>query len=211
MAPRVRFLQKVQKQLPVNEEADEADHLKEMEQNTDSLSSVNEGGVEKQGANLSGNVSVNKKQSERRKETEERSASSEAEESGESEDESKEISEEEDEEVTVPSGVPNPDTVQFFEDDDDDDDDAKDTDLLTVKRRNIFGVEESPALVSVLFTVRLMNLNDFILDILQVRRRKQKILLLEEYLLEVRCVFRMQQRSELRPKEKWCGFTLLSL
>ncbi|XP_064027263.1 probable ATP-dependent RNA helicase DDX10 isoform X2 [Pogoniulus pusillus] len=147
MAPRVRFLQKVQKQLPVNEEADEADRLKEMEQTTDSLSSVNEGGVEKHGANLSGNVSVNKKQNERRKETEECSASSEAEESGESEDESKEISEEEDKEVTVPSGVPNTDTVQLFEDDDDDDDDAKDTDLLTVKRRNIFGVEESPALL----------------------------------------------------------------
>ncbi|XP_064027256.1 probable ATP-dependent RNA helicase DDX10 isoform X1 [Pogoniulus pusillus] len=148
MAPRVRFLQKVQKQLPVNEEADEADRLKEMEQTTDSLSSVNEGGVEKHGANLSGNVSVNKKQNERRKETEECSASSEAEESGESEDESKEISEEEDKEVTVPSGVPNTDTVQLFEDDDDDDDDAKDTDLLTVKRRNIFGVEESPALIA---------------------------------------------------------------
>ncbi|NXG44773.1 DDX10 helicase, partial [Psilopogon haemacephalus] len=147
VAPRVRFLQKVQKQLPVNEAADEADHLKEMEQNTDTLSSVNKGGVEKHRTNLSGKVSVNKtKQKERRKETEECSASSEAEESGESEDESKELSgEEEDKEVAVPSGVPNPDAMQFF-DDDDDEDDAKDLDLLTVKRRNVFGVEENPAL-----------------------------------------------------------------
>ncbi|NXF90286.1 DDX10 helicase, partial [Eubucco bourcierii] len=149
MAPRVRFLQKVKKKLPVNEATAEADHLKETEQNTDTFASVNEGGVEKHGTNLSGKNSVNKKQKEERKETEECSASSGTEESGESEDESKELSEkeeeEEDKEVPVPSGVPNPDAMQFFEDDDDDDD-AKDLDLLTVKRQNIFGVEENPAL-----------------------------------------------------------------
>ncbi|KFV66657.1 putative ATP-dependent RNA helicase DDX10, partial [Dryobates pubescens] len=146
MAPRVRFLQKVQKRLPVSEAADGTDHLKEAEQNTDTLSSTNEGGMEKHGTNLNGKVPVNKtKEKERRKETEECSASSEAEESGESEDESKELSEEEDEKVPAPSGIPNPDTMQFFEDDDDDDD-AKDLDLLTVKRRNVFGVEDNPAL-----------------------------------------------------------------
>ncbi|KAK1207242.1 DDX10 helicase, partial [Pygoscelis papua] len=143
VAPRVRFLQKVRKQLCANETADGMDHLKETEQNKNTLSSISKEGVEKCGANFSGKVSVNKtKEKERRKETEECSASSEgAEEGGESEDESEEVSEEEEEkEVPVPSRVPNPDSMQFFEDDDDDDD-TKDLDLLTVKRRNVFGVE----------------------------------------------------------------------
>jgi len=49
-----------------------------------------------------------------------------------------------------------------------------------------------------------MNLNDFILDIPQVRRRKEKIRLLAEYSVEVRCVVHMYQKSELLPKDKWC-------
>ncbi|KAM6145930.1 putative ATP-dependent RNA helicase DDX10 [Phoenicopterus ruber ruber] len=148
MAPRVRFLQKVRKQLCANEAADGTDHLKETEQNKNTLSSINEEGVDKCGTNFSGKASVKEtKEKERRKETEECSASSEGgEESGESEDESKEVSEEEEEkEAPVLSRVPNPDSVQFFEDgdddDDDDDDNTKDLDLLTVKRRNVFGVE----------------------------------------------------------------------
>ncbi|XP_050769569.1 probable ATP-dependent RNA helicase DDX10 [Gymnogyps californianus] len=151
MAPRVRFLQKVRKQLCANEAADGTDHLKETEQNKNTLSSTNEEGVEKCGTNFSGKVSVNKtKEKERRKEIEDCSASSEgAEESGESEDELKEVSEEaKEKEVLVPSRVPNPDSVLFFEDeDDDDDDDTKGLDLLTVKRRNVFGVEakDNPA------------------------------------------------------------------
>ncbi|XP_052669039.1 probable ATP-dependent RNA helicase DDX10 [Harpia harpyja] len=149
MAPRVRFLQKVRKQLCANEAADGTDHLKQTEQNKNTLS-INEEGVEKCGTNFSGKASDNKtKEKERRKETEECSASSEgAEESSESEDELKEVSEEEEEkEVPVPGRVPNPDSMQFFEDDDDDDDDTKDLDLLTVKRRNVFGVEakDNPA------------------------------------------------------------------
>ncbi|XP_074672214.1 putative ATP-dependent RNA helicase DDX10 [Strix aluco] len=151
MAPRVRFLQKVRKQLCANEAADGTDHLQETEQNKNTLSLINEEGVEKREIHSSGKVSVNKtKEKERKKETEECSASSEgAEESSESEDESKEVSEEEEEkEVPIPSMVPNPDSMQFFEDDDDDDDDAKDLDLLTVKRQNVFGVEakDNPAL-----------------------------------------------------------------
>ncbi|XP_076184287.1 putative ATP-dependent RNA helicase DDX10 isoform X2 [Aptenodytes patagonicus] len=145
VAPRVRFLQKVRKQLCANETADGKDHLKETERNKNTLSSISKEEVEKCGANFSGKVSVNKiKEKERRKETEECSASSEgAEEGGESEDELEEVSEEEEKEVPVPSRVPNPDSMQFFEDDDDDDDDddTKDLDLLTVKRRNVFGVE----------------------------------------------------------------------
>uniref|UniRef100_A0A8D0EHI0 ATP-dependent RNA helicase n=1 Tax=Strix occidentalis caurina TaxID=311401 RepID=A0A8D0EHI0_STROC len=149
MAPRVRFLQKVRKQLRANEAADGTDHLQETEQNKNTLSLINEEGVEKREIHSSGKVSVNKtKEKERKKETEECSASSEgAEESSESEDESKEVSEEEEEkEVPIPSMVPNPDSMQFFEDDDDDD--AKDLDLLTVKRQNVFGVEakDNPAL-----------------------------------------------------------------
>ncbi|XP_069664337.1 probable ATP-dependent RNA helicase DDX10 [Haliaeetus albicilla] len=149
MAPRVRFLQKVRKQLCVNEAADGTDHLKQTEQNKNTLS-INEEGVEKCETNFSGKASDNKtKEKERRKETEECSASNEgAEESSASEDELKEVSEEEEEkEVPVPGRVPNPDSMQFFEDDDDDDDDTKDLDLLTVKRRNVFGVEakDNPA------------------------------------------------------------------
>ncbi|KFQ92871.1 putative ATP-dependent RNA helicase DDX10, partial [Nipponia nippon] len=150
MAPRVRFLQKARKQLCANEAADGTDQLKETEENKNTPSSTNKEGVEKCRTNFSGKVSVNKtKEKERRKETEECSASSEgAEESGESEDESKEVSEEEEKEVPVPSRIPNPDALQFFEDDDDDDDDdTNDLDLLTVKRRNVFGVEskDNPA------------------------------------------------------------------
>ncbi|NXV30006.1 DDX10 helicase, partial [Rissa tridactyla] len=150
MAPRVRFLQKVRKQLCANEAADGTDHLKETGQNKNTISSINNG-VEKCGTNFSEKVTANKtKEKEKRKETEECSASSEDAESDESEDESKEVSEEEEEEkeVPVPSRVPNPGSVQFFEDgDDDDDDDTKDLDLLTVKRRDVFGVEaeDNPA------------------------------------------------------------------
>ncbi|XP_072706676.1 probable ATP-dependent RNA helicase DDX10 [Ciconia boyciana] len=143
MAPRVRFLQKVRKQLCANEAADGTDHLKEAEQNKNTISLINNEGGEKCGTVFNGKVSVKKtKEKERRKETEECSGSGEgAEDSGESEDESKEVSEgEEEKEVPVPSRVPNPDSMQFFEDDDDDDG-TKDLDLLTVKRRNVFGVE----------------------------------------------------------------------
>ncbi|NWV54510.1 DDX10 helicase, partial [Daphoenositta chrysoptera] len=147
MAPRVRFLQRVQKQL---EAANGTDHSEETEQNENTLTLVNEETVEKCGTNFSGKTSVNTtKEKQRRKETEECSASSgSAEEGGESEDESKELSEEEEKEVHVPNRVPNSDSMQFFkDDDDDDDDDTEGLDLLTVKQRDVFGVEakDSPA------------------------------------------------------------------
>ncbi|XP_014821690.1 PREDICTED: probable ATP-dependent RNA helicase DDX10 isoform X2 [Calidris pugnax] len=148
MAPRVRFLQKARKQLCANEAAGGMDHLKETEQNENTVSLINNEGVEKCGTNFSGKVSVNKtKEKERRKETEECSASSEDAESGESESEEVSEEEEEEKEVSVPSRVPDADSVQFFEEDDDDDDDTKDLDLLTVKRRDVFGVEakDNPA------------------------------------------------------------------
>lgn len=150
MAPRVRFLQKVQKQLPVNESADETNPVKETEQNKNTISSINKEGVEKCRTNFSGKVSANKaKEEERRKETEHPPSSEGVEESDESEDESEE-SEEEEKEAALSSRAPNTDSMQFFEDDDDDDDDTKDFDLLTVKRRNVFGMEakDGPAQVS---------------------------------------------------------------
>ncbi|NXT84818.1 DDX10 helicase, partial [Zapornia atra] len=143
MAPRVRFLQKARKQLCAREAAAGTDHLEETEEIRNTISSVDSEGVEKGGTDFSGKASVKKtKEQERSRKTEECSASSEgAEESGESEDEAQEVSEEEEEkEIPVPSR--DPDSMQFFEDDgDDDDDDTKDVDLLTVKRRNVFGVE----------------------------------------------------------------------
>ncbi|NXN91634.1 DDX10 helicase, partial [Rhinopomastus cyanomelas] len=146
MAPRVRFLQKVKQQLCAKETADGTDHLKETKQTKPTLSSVNEEGVEK--PDSSGNVSVNEpKEKQRREETEECSDSSEgAEESDDSQDELEEALEEKKEEVKeVP--LPNPNSTQFFEDDDDDDAAAEDFDLLTVKRRNVFGLEakDNPA------------------------------------------------------------------
>uniref|UniRef100_A0A8C3U5Y7 ATP-dependent RNA helicase n=1 Tax=Catharus ustulatus TaxID=91951 RepID=A0A8C3U5Y7_CATUS len=112
MAPRVRFLQRVRKQLCANEAASGTDHLEETEQNENTLTLVNEETVEKCGTNFNAKTSVNKtKEKQRRKETEERrketeecsTSSGSAEESGESEDESKELSEEEEEEVHVPN------------------------------------------------------------------------------------------------------------
>lgn len=148
MAPRVRFLQRVQKQLCANKAANGADPLEEAEQNENALTLVNEETVEKCGTNFSGKTSVNKtKEKKRRKEAEECSVSSgSAEESSESEDESKEVSEEEEKEVHVPNRLPNSDSMQFFEDDDDEDD-TEGVDLLTVKQRDVFGVEakENPA------------------------------------------------------------------
>lgn len=158
MAPRVRFLQRVRKQLCANEAASGADPLEETEQNENALTLLNEETVEKCGTHFSGKTSVNKtKEKKRRKEAEECSVSSgSAQESGESEDESKEVSEEEEKEVRVPNRVPNSDSMQFFEDDDDDydEDDTEGLDLLTVKQRDVFGVEakENPAPVSVLYS-----------------------------------------------------------
>lgn len=156
MAPRVRFLQRVRKQLCANEAANETDPLEETEQNENALTLVHEETVEKCETNFSGKTSVNRtKEKQRRKEAEECSVSSEsAEESGESEDESKGMSEEEEKEVHVPNRVPNSDSRQFFEDDDDDEDDTEGLDLLTVKQRDVFGVEakENPAPVSVLYS-----------------------------------------------------------
>uniref|UniRef100_A0A8C4K0C5 ATP-dependent RNA helicase n=1 Tax=Dromaius novaehollandiae TaxID=8790 RepID=A0A8C4K0C5_DRONO len=103
VAPRVRFLQKAQKQLSVNVTAEETDHLKETKQNKNISSSISEEEVEKYRTNFSGTVSVDKTNEEdRRKETEEYASSSEGTGDGESEEELKEVSEEEEEkEVSV--------------------------------------------------------------------------------------------------------------
>ncbi|NWI92762.1 DDX10 helicase, partial [Pitta sordida] len=140
MAPRVRFLQRVQKQLCAKEAANVTDHSKETERNE-----INKEAVDKCKTIFSGKTSINKtKEEERIRQTE--GCSSSDEERGESEDELKELSgeeeeEEEEKEDPIPNRVPNSDSIQFFEDDDDDDDDTKDLDLLTVKQRDVFGVE----------------------------------------------------------------------
>uniref|UniRef100_A0A8C3U5W9 ATP-dependent RNA helicase n=1 Tax=Catharus ustulatus TaxID=91951 RepID=A0A8C3U5W9_CATUS len=139
MAPRVRFLQRVRKQLCANEAASGTDHLEETEQNENTLTLVNEETVEKCGTNFNAKTSVNKtKEKQRRKETEERRKETE-------ECSTSKLSEEEEEEVHVPNRVPNSDSMQFFEDDDEDD--TEGLDLLTVKQRDVFGVEakDNPA------------------------------------------------------------------
>uniref|UniRef100_A0A8C2SPB6 ATP-dependent RNA helicase n=1 Tax=Coturnix japonica TaxID=93934 RepID=A0A8C2SPB6_COTJA len=147
MAPRVRFLQRVQKQLSVKEASKEGNPLKETEQNKNTTSSLNKEGMEECRTNSSEKLSVNRsKEKERRKETEQYSPSSEGTEGDESECESEEASEQEGKEGALSSRVPDTNSMQFFEDDDDDDD-TKDLDLLTVKRRNVFDLEskDSPA------------------------------------------------------------------
>lgn len=154
MAPRVRFLQKVQKQLSVKETS-ERNPLKDTEQNKNTISSLNKEEMEECRINSSGKLSVNRsKEEESRKETEQYPPSSEGTEESESECESEEASEEEEKEGALSSRVPNTNSMQFFEDDDDDDDDTKDLDLLTVKRRDVFDLEskDSPALVSALYS-----------------------------------------------------------
>ncbi|XP_065586151.1 probable ATP-dependent RNA helicase DDX10 [Cyrtonyx montezumae] len=140
MAPRVRFLQKAQKQLSVKKTSEEKNPLKETEQNKNTVSSLNKEGMEKCRIHSSGELSVS-----RSKENED-CPSNEGMEESESECESKEASEEEEKAAALSSRVPYTNSMQIFEDDDDDD--TKDLDLLTVKRRNVFDVEseESPAM-----------------------------------------------------------------
>ncbi|XP_031407932.1 probable ATP-dependent RNA helicase DDX10 [Meleagris gallopavo] len=148
MAPRVRFLQKVQKQLSAKETSEERNPLKETEQNKNTVSPPNKEGMEERRINSGGKLSVNRsEEKERRKETEQYPSSRESTEESESECESKEAFEEEEKEGALASRVPNTNSMQFFEDDDDDDD-TKDLDLLTVKRRDVFDLEskDSPAL-----------------------------------------------------------------
>uniref|UniRef100_A0A8C2SPC5 ATP-dependent RNA helicase n=1 Tax=Coturnix japonica TaxID=93934 RepID=A0A8C2SPC5_COTJA len=132
MAPRVRFLQRVQKQLSVKEASKEGNPLKETEQNKNTTSSLNKEGMEECRTNSSEKLSVNRsKEKERRKETEQYSPSSEGTEGDESECESEEASEQEGKEGALSSRVPDTNSMQFFEDDDDDDD-TKDLDLNCV-------------------------------------------------------------------------------
>ncbi|XP_042724104.1 probable ATP-dependent RNA helicase DDX10 [Lagopus leucura] len=149
MAPRVRFLQKVQKQLSAKETSEKRNPLKETEQNKNTVSSLKKEGMEECRINSGGKLSDNRpEEKERRKETQQYPSSSEGTEESESECESKEAFEEEEKEGALSSHIPNTNSMQFFEDDDDDDDDTKDLDLLTVKRRDVFDLEskDSPAL-----------------------------------------------------------------
>uniref|UniRef100_A0A8C6Z9S3 ATP-dependent RNA helicase n=1 Tax=Nothoprocta perdicaria TaxID=30464 RepID=A0A8C6Z9S3_NOTPE len=145
--PRVRFLQKAQKQ---RLESTEGTHpLTEAKQNKNTSSSGSREGAEESRTPFSGKASVDKTAEEdAREDTGEYPSSSEGPGDSEPDEDSKGVSEAgEEEEAAVLSKVASVGSVRFLEDDDDDDD-ARDLDLLTVKRQNVFGVEanENPAL-----------------------------------------------------------------
>ncbi|XP_067418918.1 probable ATP-dependent RNA helicase DDX10 isoform X2 [Emydura macquarii macquarii] len=136
VAPRVRFLQKAQKQLSVNESLEGKSHLKGKWQCEDACSSISDEEVEECRTHFNEKISIVPcMKGKEKKEPEEKEIPSKV--TAKEGDESKELSEEE--EVPSINEVPKAGSVNFLEDDDDDN--FSDLDLLTVKRRNIFGLE----------------------------------------------------------------------
>ncbi|TFK09907.1 apelin receptor A-like [Platysternon megacephalum] len=136
VAPRVRFLQKAQKQLSVNESLEGKRHPKGTGQCEDACFLVSNEEVEERGTHFKEKIStVQRMKGEGRKEEpeEKKLPSKVIDKEG---DESEELSEEE--EVPSINKVPKAESINFLEDDDDD---FRDFDLLTVKRQNIFGLE----------------------------------------------------------------------
>uniref|UniRef100_K7G9C0 ATP-dependent RNA helicase n=1 Tax=Pelodiscus sinensis TaxID=13735 RepID=K7G9C0_PELSI len=125
VAPRVRFLQKAQKQLSVNESLDGKSHLISDEEVEESRTDFNE--------KLS---TLQRIKGEGKKETEEDLLSKVI---GKEGIKSEELYEEE--EVSSINKIPKADSINFFEEEDDDDDDFRELDLLTVKRQDVFGLE----------------------------------------------------------------------
>ncbi|XP_020658821.3 putative ATP-dependent RNA helicase DDX10 [Pogona vitticeps] len=136
VAPRVRFLQKVQKKMLENEPEEEGP-LEGKEQPKEKVFSSSNEDTEKCKALFSGTVTLG---AEEMKKLSSKSSGMEADAShGESETE---------EEPIVVQGS-KAECLKFFEEDhsdDDDDDESKNPDVLTVKRRNVFGLE--PAIVT---------------------------------------------------------------
>uniref|UniRef100_A0A8D0HMA6 ATP-dependent RNA helicase n=1 Tax=Sphenodon punctatus TaxID=8508 RepID=A0A8D0HMA6_SPHPU len=128
--PRVRFLQKAQKQVSVTESMESKGHLEG--QDEDIGSSIENEKAEE----CSEKTSV---QTVEKEEVEEEKVVGKF--SIEASDTEGDLSQEqtESEEDAAISGIPKTDPMQFF--DDDDDEDYKDLDLLTVKRHNVFGLE----------------------------------------------------------------------
>ncbi|XP_019384072.1 PREDICTED: probable ATP-dependent RNA helicase DDX10 [Crocodylus porosus] len=143
VAPRVRFLQKVQKQLSVNESTEGNAPLKEMEKCEDASSFISNEEVDSFRAYFSKKMSIvqTTEGEEKKEETEKKTLPSKV---IDKEVDVSEVSEEQsegEEEIPVINRVPKAESMQFFEDDDGDDDDVRDLDLLTVKQWNIFGSE----------------------------------------------------------------------
>ncbi|XP_074838073.1 putative ATP-dependent RNA helicase DDX10 [Carettochelys insculpta] len=136
VAPRVRFLQKAQKQVSVNKSLEGESHLKGTGQCEDACLLVSSEEVEESRTRINEKRStVQRMKGGREKEPErEKLCHKPIDKEG---IESEELSEEEE----VPSINKNPEeeSINFFEDDDDDD--FRDLDLLTVKRQNVFGLE----------------------------------------------------------------------
>uniref|UniRef100_A0A8C3IB21 ATP-dependent RNA helicase n=1 Tax=Chrysemys picta bellii TaxID=8478 RepID=A0A8C3IB21_CHRPI len=136
VAPRVRFLQKAQKQLSVNESLEGKSHPKGTGQCEDACSLASNEEVEERGTHFEEKIStVQRMKGEGRKEEpEEKELPSKV--IDKESDESEELSEEE--EVPSINKIPKAESINFLEDDDDD---FRDLDLLTVKRQNVFGLE----------------------------------------------------------------------
>ncbi|KYO44918.1 putative ATP-dependent RNA helicase DDX10 isoform B [Alligator mississippiensis] len=142
VAPRVRFLQKAQKQLSVNESTEGNAPLKETVKCEDASSFTSNEEVDSFRAYFSKRMSIvqTTEGEERKEETEKKTIPSKV---IDKEVDVSEVSEEQsegEEDIPVISRVPKAESMQFFEEDDGDDD-IRDLDLLTVKRRNIFGSE----------------------------------------------------------------------
>ncbi|CAM5075749.1 unnamed protein product [Eretmochelys imbricata] len=136
VAPRVRFLQKAQKQLSVNESLEGKGHPKGTGQCEDACSLVSDEEVEESQTHFKEKISTvqrmkgeGKKEPPEEKELPSKVVDKEGDESG-------ELSEKE--EVSSINKVPKAESINFFEDNDDD---FRDLDLLTVKRQNVFGLE----------------------------------------------------------------------
>ncbi|KAM9169514.1 putative ATP-dependent RNA helicase DDX10 [Pangshura tecta] len=144
VVPRVRFLQKAQKQLSVNESLEGKSHPEGTGQCEDACSLVSNEEVEERGTHFKEKISTfQRMKGERRKEEPEikELPSKVIDKEG---YESEELSEEE--EVPSINKVPKAESINFLEDDDDD---FRDLDLLTVKRQNIFGLEaKDPAVLN---------------------------------------------------------------
>ncbi|EMP35908.1 Putative ATP-dependent RNA helicase DDX10, partial [Chelonia mydas] len=135
VAPRVRFLQKAQKPLSVNESLEGKSHPKGTGQCEDACSLVSDEEVEESRTHFKEKISTvqrmkgeGKKEEPEEKELPSKVIDKEGDESG-------ELSEKE---VPSVNKVPKAESINFLEDDDDD---FRDLDLLTVKRQNVFGLE----------------------------------------------------------------------
>uniref|UniRef100_A0A8C8SB68 ATP-dependent RNA helicase n=1 Tax=Pelusios castaneus TaxID=367368 RepID=A0A8C8SB68_9SAUR len=135
VAPRVRFLQKAQKQLSVNESSEGKSYLKEKGPCEDESSLISSEKMKECRTHFNEKISiVQSMKGKEIKEPEEKEIPSKV--TVKEGDESEELSEEE--EVPSINKVPKADSINFLEDDDDD---VRELDLLTVKRQNVFGLE----------------------------------------------------------------------